>query len=239
MKRMLSHSCVSLLALLTGFLAVASVAEAQLVQVGPGYVKAPFVRVYRTPYGTSVRAPFTRVDGGTPTFGRHHYQPPYAETHANVQSRSGNYVEDVAELSLLERQRRLVAKSAWRLERDLAGFRSGSHWQSVLQLPSEFRHGNLPAESGEQVQPDPAAVQSALDNFDQVASERQSRKIAQLNSFRSTHRLLREYVSLLSLPSGEPEPVEPEAMDQPPVEIPAPGEQPAEELPLPLLKFPQ
>ncbi|TWU26067.1 hypothetical protein [Bythopirellula polymerisocia] len=234
MKRMLSHSIFSQLAMLTSFLAAAGVSEAQLVQVGPGYVKAPFVRVYRTPYGTSVRAPFTRVDGGTPAYGRHYRQRPSVDQQVDTY----NDVDQGADLSLLERQRRLVAKSASRLERDLSGFRSASHWQAILRLPAEFRQGQTAGESS-MVQPDPIAVKSALDNFDEVASNDQLRKIAQLHSFRSTHRLLREYVSLLSLPSEEPLTSGPAADEQPPVEIPSPVEQPVEELPLPLLEFPQ
>src|SRR5256885_21872 len=42
----------------------------QLVQVGPGYVKAPFVRVYSNPDGSSyVRAPFVSIYSGG------HYYP--------------------------------------------------------------------------------------------------------------------------------------------------------------------
>lgn len=242
MKRTVSQSSVSLLAVLMGFLAGAGVAEAQLVQVGPGYVKAPFVRVYRTPHGTSVRAPFTRVDGGRPVYGHYYqqrtYAQPYDEPQVDNYSNVDDNIDEVAELSLLERQRRLVVKSAWRLERDLAGFRSAKHWQAVLRLPPEFLQGNTSAGGGAMGQPDPAVVKSALDNFDRVAGDDQLRKIAGLQSFRSTHRLLREYVSLLSLPSEDPEPVGQNDMRQPP-EIPSPGEQPPEELPLPLLEFPQ
>lgn len=243
MKRTLSHSSVSQLAMIFSFLAGAGVAEAQLVQVGPGYVKAPFVRVYRTPHGTSVRAPFTRVDGGRPVYGHYYqqrtYAQPYDEPQVDYDNKVDDNIDEVAELSLLERQRRLVAKSAWRLDRDLSGFRSGGHWQAVLQLPPEFRHGDTMAGGGSEVQPDPVAVKSALDNFDTVASDGQSRKIAGLHSFRTTHRLLREYVSLLSLPREEPDLNGPDEVEQPPLEIPSPAEQAPEELPLPMLEFPQ
>jgi hypothetical protein len=38
-----------------------SLTQAQIVQVSPGYVRAPFVRVYTGPGGTQVRAPFVDV----------------------------------------------------------------------------------------------------------------------------------------------------------------------------------
>src|SRR5690242_4020923 len=48
--------------------------QAQLVQVGPGFVKAPFVRVYWCPDGsTRVRAPF--VDVVSPGFRRVSWVP--------------------------------------------------------------------------------------------------------------------------------------------------------------------
>lgn len=134
MKRTLFLSSVSNAIILTGFLVGIGIAEAQLVQVSPGYVKAPFVRVYRTPNGTS--------------------------------------------------------------------------------------------------------VQAALNNFDKVASNDQYRQIAQLRSFRATHRLLREYVSLLSLPTADPLPPEPEVFGQRSILVPPTVEKPPEELRLPNLKSP-
>ncbi len=242
MKRSLSHHTISQLSMIACFLIGAGVAEGQLVQVAPGYVKAPFVRIYRTPHGTSVRAPFTRVEGGAPVYG-HYYQQrtygqPYEEPQVDHSGDFENSIDEVAELSLLERQRRLIAKSARQLERDLARFRSGDHWQTILQLPPEFVSGAVMA-SGAEVQVEAAVVKSALENFEIVASDPQSRKIAGLRSFRTTHRLLREYVSLLSLPTETPEPVEPDLASQPEFEIPFPSEQSAEELPLPQLEFPQ
>src|SRR5438552_1812968 len=51
--------------------------EAQLVQVGPGFVKAPFVRVYWCPDGSSyVRAPFVEVF--SPSYRHHGWAGPRA-----------------------------------------------------------------------------------------------------------------------------------------------------------------
>ena len=202
MKRTLCLFSTSCLILLTSLFIGADVAEAQLVQVGPGYVKAPFVRVYQTPHGTTVRAPFTHVENGVPFFGRHMRSGPGIETFEASPVESYHQEADTTEISLIERQRRLVGKSSLRLNRDLSRFRRATHWQTVLQLPSEFQKMKLLENSSEVAQPDRAAVEAALENFEQVAGNPRYRKIAQLKSFRTTHRLLREYVSLLSLPSA-------------------------------------
>ena len=50
------------LALVAGvWMCAAAETHAQIVQVAPGYVRAPFVRVYTGPGGTQVRAPFVDV----------------------------------------------------------------------------------------------------------------------------------------------------------------------------------
>ena len=239
MKRTLCLFSASNLIILTGFLAGAGVAEAQLVEVGPGYVKAPFVRVYRTPNGTSVRAPFTHVESGAPAYGRQLRQGPYADPYGDPQAGGYDNVDAAADISLMERQRRLVAVSAWRLDRDLLRFRTGSHWQAFLRLPPNLLNAHRIAGRGVMVQSDPVAVQAVLNNFDAVASNDQYRKITQLSSFRSTHRLLREYVLLLSLPSADPLPPVPEALGQRSVLVPPTVEQPPEELRLPDLEVPQ
>ena len=241
MKRTLCFFSLSNLIVLTGFLAGAGIAEAQLVQVGPGYVKAPFVRVYRTPNGTVVRAPFTNIERGGPAYRSQYPQAPYVNPYEDprLASRDGDIA--AADITLLERQRRLVAASARRLDRDLLRFRTGSHWQAFLRLPPGFLNGNRIAISGrgEMVQPDPIAVQGALNNFDAVADSDEYQTISQLGSFRSTHRLLREYVSLLSLPSADPLPPVLEQAGQPSILVPSAVEQPPEELPLPELEFPR
>ncbi len=239
MKRTLCLFSLSKLIILTGFLAGAGVAEAQLVQIGPGYVKAPFVRVYRTRNGTSVRAPFTHVESGAPAYGRQLRQGPYAHPYGDPQAGGYDNGDATAAISLMERQRRLVARAARRLDRDLLRFRTGSHWQAFLRLPPELLNAHRIAGRGVMVQLDPVAVQAALNNFDTVASNDQYRKIAQLSSFRSTHRLLREYVWLLSLPSADPLPPGPEAFGQRSVLVPPTVEQPPEELRLPDLEVPQ
>ena len=249
MTRTLSLLSSLQLGILAGLLSGAGIAEAQLVQIGPGYVKAPFVRVYRTPYGTSVRAPFTQVEGGTPVYGRRFQQQPdqrfYLEPEGVVppandlgggdpdpQDLSFDNAADT-EASLLERQRRLVGKSARRLDHDLRSFPRASHWLEVLQLPPEFLDAKPMAGSNQAAQPDQEAVKIALQNFDVVAGHARYRRIAQLQSFRTTHRLLRQYVSLLSLPREEPLPSLPENED-PLLLKPAAIDQPAEELSLPL-----
>ncbi len=68
-KKTVSPMLLLLIAAITGPIATA---QAQLVQVRPGYVRAPFVRVYTNPDGSSyVRAPFVAV--GRPPW---QYAPP-------------------------------------------------------------------------------------------------------------------------------------------------------------------
>ena len=239
MKRTLCLFSLSHVIFFTGFLSRPGVAEAQLVQIGPGYVKAPFVRVYRTPNGTSVRAPFTHVESGAPAYDRQLRQGPYADPYGDPQG--GGYAKGdaTADISLMERQRRLLVGSAQRLDRDLLRFRTGNHWQTFLRLPPELLKAHRIAGRGVMVQPDPVAVQAALNNFDLIASNDQYRMIAQLSSFHSTHRLLREYVWLLSLPSAAPLPPGSEAIGQPSELLPPTVEQAPAELVLPGLEAPQ
>ena len=233
MKRTLCLYLLSHLILHTGFFARAGVAEAQLVQIGPGYVKAPFVRVYRTRNGTTVRAPFTHVESGAPAYGRQHRQGSYADPYGDPHSGSYDHGDAVANSSPFEHKRRLVAVSARQLDRDLLRLRTGSHWQAFLRLPPEVLNAHPLAGRGAMVPPETVAVHSALNNFDVVAGSDQYQKITQLRSFRSTHRLLREYVALLSPSGDDPLPPGHEALGQPPVLGLPTAEQPPEELHLP------
>lgn len=236
MKRTLCLFSVSNLIVLTGFLAGPGVAEAQLVQVGPGYVKAPFVRVYQTPNGTFVRAPFTRIEPSAPAYDHQFDQRP--NERPDGEPLVDGYDKGDA-TSLMERQRRLVASSARRLNRDLTKFRTGDLWQAFLRLPPDIMNEHSVAGHAPMVQPEPIAVQDALINFDTVASNEQYRRISQLNSFLLTHRLLREYVSLLSPPIEDPVPPGAAGFDDRSILVWPPVERAPEELRLPELQAPR
>ena len=94
--------------------------QAQLVQVGPGFVKAPFVRVYHDPSGGShVRAPF--VDVYTPGM--------------RVAPVIRNAPPDI-ELSRMDWRSLDRAVQDWssRLDTDLNGIPSGEFWKSSLKI---------------------------------------------------------------------------------------------------------
>lgn len=73
----MKRNLLTLAALAFGLYFFSGVAQGQLVQVGPGYVRAPFVRVYTNPGagGTYVRAPFVEVYGNGPRIGRFAERP--------------------------------------------------------------------------------------------------------------------------------------------------------------------
>ena len=102
---------ITLVAVLTG-----QPSFAQLVQIGPGYVKAPFVRVYTDEYGgTHVRAPFTSV-----------YSPGYR----NVVPPEGYYFDST------QRARRFGSPLATRS--NPLGLRAADmNWQSLRRLARE------------------------------------------------------------------------------------------------------
>ena len=218
------------------------VAEAQLVQVGPGYVKAPFVRVYRTPEGTVVRAPFTRVERGAPAYGRQHVPSPYAGSYNQGYAESAG-ATDSADMSATERRRRKLAVFARRLDQDLTRFTTGAHWQDYLQLPYEVVLLDHRVTRGVTLEPDLAELQAALANFESVSHSYAYRRVARLGSFRATHHHLKAYVSILqaaAVDSPTPTPrsstITPDNAG-PSVVLPPAADQPHEELPLPELKL--
>ena len=99
--------------------AVSLVGQAQLVQVSPGYVKAPFVRVYSNPNGSSyVRAPFVGV-----------YSPGY---------RSGGFPQGLpteADFARMDWRSLSQAVREWsaRVDADLARVPSADTWKHHLK----------------------------------------------------------------------------------------------------------
>ena len=104
---------------------------AQLVQVGPGYVKAPFVRVYTNPDGrTHVRAPFVSVNSPSRQYfvPRYHEFAPqnavrYGDAHADSAGTSSFRELDWSEL------RKLARASLAQLEANLQ-----SSWHKYLNF---------------------------------------------------------------------------------------------------------
>jgi hypothetical protein len=105
------RSAVAVLAVMVTMLLLASPCAAQLVVVQPGYVKAPFVRVYTHPDGSSyVRAPFVEV-----------YSPPKYHV-------LGPTPEELAEVDWWT-LRRVVRRAAAQLDAELHQFPTGDVWR--------------------------------------------------------------------------------------------------------------
>src|SRR5580704_14853487 len=92
---------------------------AQLVQVAPGYVKAPFVRVYSNPDGSSyVRAPFVSV-----------FSPGYRTGYGVPSGPTSSELAKMDWRSLAQ----VIRASAAQLDLDLNQIPSGATWRSRLK----------------------------------------------------------------------------------------------------------
>ncbi len=158
------------------------VSEAQLVQVGPGYVKAPFVRVYHYPDGSSyVRAPFVAViSPGCRTV----YPAPSLPTPGDLQ--------------------RQLFCAAGELRHSLGDFATGGGWRDYLALsPGMALADGKPDDA--QSSPSAAELSDVLKRFDSVDQNNDYRIIARLPGFKATHERLAAYLSQITTPSSQPE----------------------------------
>jgi len=205
-------------AMLVGLFSLTGIAgaRAQLVQVGPGYVKAPFVRVERGPAGTRVRAPFTRVETGSPAYHRRHALAPQAGYESNPLGQadiSSEHPLPGAELAAAERQRRKLAILSRRLDRDLMRMTTAAHWQAFLQLPAEV----VSPKRAVMLEPGLETLQRTLARFALVAENEEYQSVARIGSFRATYRELKIYLAMVessattSTTSTTPEPSPPTA----------------------------
>jgi len=186
------------LALLTFLFSLAGTAgaRAQPVQVGPGYVKAPFVRIYRGPEGTTVEAPFTRVQTNGSAYNRRNPpQPSVAPPSDPLGQHFGNAKQVLpgSEVSAVERQRRKLAVLARRLDRDLMRMTTATHWQAFLQLPPEI----VSSKRALAMHTDLESLQRALKHFSLVADNKEYQSVASLGSFRTLYRELQSYAIML------------------------------------------
>ncbi|MBI3840163.1 MAG: hypothetical protein HY288_19750 [Planctomycetia bacterium] len=156
------------------------VSQAQLVQVGPGFVKAPFVRVYRYPDGGSyVRAPFVSVSTPGYRMGRWAYRLP-------------------ASTDFLQMDWRMLSQTVleWsaRLDADLDYFPSGKTWRSQLKtaeiaaLVPKDRDAPPAADVRQQLQ-EILEIHRAASNSPELS------RIANLPSFQILQLALAEYVT--------------------------------------------
>ena len=173
MNRFLLHSAAA--ALLWHVFAPAS--QAQLVQVGPGYVKAPFVRVFWNYDGSSyVRAPFVSV-----------HSPGYHWAYVPTS----------------ERLRRDLIASAAELNHSLARFKTGDAWQKYLALPPGIDNAGQPRDDAEAAQL-AADLRQTLSRFDATRQNGDYHMIAGLPAFVATHDCLAAYLKQVQVQPPRP-----------------------------------
>ena len=161
------------------FGAIADRAAAQLVVVQPGYVKAPFVRVYTNPDGSSyVRAPFVEV-----------YSPPKFHHHIAPTP------EELAELDAWM-LRRVVRDAAARLDFTLAQFPTGDVWRRHFQT-RELAQANAIHAEGAPSPDERAKLLELVGIYDAGAESADLRAVARLTDYHVLHAALRE----LALPA--------------------------------------
>jgi len=138
----------------------------QLVEVRPGYVRAPFVRVYRSPDGGGyVRAPF--VSRYTPGFRRGYERPPEVGS------------------------RQQLAYASGELSRQLTRFKTGDGWQNYLLVgPGK----PLSSESFLQAELNTTALADALSRYDSARANPEFGMITGLPAFKAMHAGLNEYL---------------------------------------------
>lgn len=161
-----------------------SLAVGQIVEVGPGYVRAPFVRVYRDPFGGAhVQAPFVDI-----------YRPgrwaPHFPSPIGVQNARTNDLQQLNWSELAE----AVRVSAIAVDRDLARLPSNDFWKTSLRtedilslMPSEQQ--GPPDESTRQ------QLQQILTAYESVGNDPEMNRVAALASFQNLRFALREYLS--------------------------------------------
>jgi hypothetical protein len=158
--------------------------RAQMVQVTPGYVRAPFVRVYTGPGGTQVRAPF--VDVQAPGFRR--FERPAVPTAEELSQL------DWANLRLAVRELSLYFDS------QLSTLATGDGWKVHLktaEIRALVREGSGPptVEVFQKLAP-------ILTAYDAVAINPAYRSIADLDGFRALRDALGEVLAPPSRRAG-------------------------------------
>jgi hypothetical protein len=152
--------------------------KAQLVQVRPGYVKAPFVRVYSYPDGSSyVRAPFVGVF--SPGHRRHGYARPAMPT-----------AEDLAEMNWRELRVSIRNLAAY-LDGQLDTFTTGDLWKVHLKT-AEIR-AMVHDDDGPPAEDTHTQLDGVLRTYEATKDNPKSSRMASLESFQALHAALVEF----------------------------------------------
>lgn len=154
--------------------AFATPAAGQLVVVQPGYVKAPFVRVFTNPDGSSyIRAPFVEV-----------YSPPHYHHHAAPTP------DELAEYDWWM-LRRVAREAAARLDNALSRFPTGDVWRRHFQT-HDLANLDTPHAEGAPTPKDQAKFTAWLVIYDAGAKSADLRAVANLTDYHVLHAALRE-----------------------------------------------
>lgn len=179
---------------------LSGVAVAQLVEVGPGYVRAPFVRVYTGPGGrTRVQAPFVDVD--TPGYrlrrpyfatpaGRVLPRPPLPFDNSGGLANAADRTESMSWKQLREAVREASAQLELELNRfgtTAAGWRKYLHTDQLRRLEA---YDDLPPDQAEGQR-----LSRILKAFQTTSQTPSFGAIAALNSFHIAHGALTELLS--------------------------------------------
>ncbi len=201
-----------------------------MVQVRPGYVKAPFVEVFTHPDGSShVRAPFVSIHSPPrryvlvePDYVVPPPPTPFSQSPAPAVSDSAS--------PRIQGQRRLVAAHQG-LERELRRIRAGEDWQEFLRLPAGIlitSRRTIPPPPGAVIESVSQQLQGVRERYEAVRDEPRFQPIAELPAFQRTLTRLVEFQELIEAPpaTAVPTPAEPQSTDDQNAEIellPGPG----------------
>lgn len=174
----LSHFATALVVSLVS----AQTGMGQLVVVRPGFVKAPFVRVYSYPDGSSyVRAPFVGV-----------HSPGYAPYPQYVQGWPIPAREDYAAMDWLS-LRSTIRASAAGLDAQLNRFPTGDVWRMHLQTRAIL--DTIAADvNGPPAVAELDSILQILPNYDAALTNSDLRSITNLPNFRVLHAALQEFM---------------------------------------------
>jgi hypothetical protein len=173
---------------------LSAVCQAQLVQVGPGYVKAPFVRVYSFPNGGSyVKAPFVEVF--TPGY---YFAPDAAAMQAGtIPGNTGPTdtlptASQLAEMDWASLAQSLREWSA-QLNNDLDQLSTGGDWKTHLKTSDM---ATLLTTTGDAAPADDVRgqLQEILGRYRAARQSAEAQPVTSLTSFRLVESLLGEYV---------------------------------------------
>jgi hypothetical protein len=175
-------------------------AFAQAVQVAPGYVRAPFVRVYRTPDGgTHVRAPFTDIytndrddddDWDDDDRWRMRRRAPYDQPTRATRPLAPQ------QLSVLDWNalRGALAQAVANFERDLSRMPTGEHWRLRFRTEELASYAQIPND-GPPSDDVLNALYDTLDIFADAQADPQLNAITRMRSFGDVQAVIAEYVS--------------------------------------------